>query len=134
MSPSSYKVGSPKQALSRYRYIQGHLGRMDTTNASMAHCGLKYSMPSGSAQSIRHRPSSISGSNSTITSGRIRPLSAGRCMVPPDIPPSSYKPSTTLQPSCFWLKMKAAQASRCPWCPCHWVVLLVFCSRNSIVI
>src|SRR5678815_4588831 len=39
-------------------------------------------------------------------------LSAGRYMLPPEYPPSSYRVGSALHPSCRWLAMKAWQASR----------------------
>ena len=50
---------------------------------------------------------------------------AGRSIVPPEKPPSSYKVGKTVQPSCFWERMKAAQASR--WASSE----LNACSRPS---
>ena len=39
-------------------------------------------------------------------------FSAGRSMVAPEMPPSSYSSDRHTQPSCFWLRMNASQASR----------------------
>ena len=53
--------------------IPAHLGRTDTTNASTERCAAWCSTPSGSQRQSRPRSSSISGSDSTTTSARIRP-------------------------------------------------------------
>src|SRR6202162_2132009 len=42
-----------------------------------------------------------------------RRWSAGRSIVPPDKPPSSYAVLTSRQPSPVWLLMNASHASRC---------------------
>src|ERR1039458_10181979 len=42
-----------------------------------------------------------------------RRCSAGRSIVPPDRPPSSYAVLTSRQPSPVWLLMNASHASRC---------------------
>ena len=39
-----------------------------------------------------------------------RRFSAGRSMVAPEMPPSSYISGRHTQPSCFWLRMYASQA------------------------
>ena len=54
-------------------YIPVHLGRTDTTNASTEPFAARCSMQNGARRLSRHRSSSTSGSNSTITSVHISP-------------------------------------------------------------
>ncbi|MDG2203907.1 MAG: DDE-type integrase/transposase/recombinase [Alphaproteobacteria bacterium] len=63
-----------KAGIKPIQIYPGSPGRTVTTNASTERSGAKCSMPSGSQTSSRRRPSSTGGSNSTITSVRIRRL------------------------------------------------------------
>ncbi len=51
--------------------------------------------------------------NTTTSMSDRRRLRAGRSMVAPETPPSSYISGSAIQPSCFWLRIKASQDSRC---------------------
>src|SRR6516162_9832075 len=56
--------------------------------------------------------------------------SAGRAIVAPEHPPSSYPARRHTQPSCRWLSIKASQASRCARSERHCLPDLIVMPRH----
>ncbi len=77
--PVNYEVRAFwEDAATSHGSIPGHPGRMDKTNDLTEPCAARCSMPNGSTRQSRLRSSSISGSDSTITSAHTSPSTCDR--------------------------------------------------------